>query len=232
MSDQMSPEGVVARYFDLLRGQRYDDAVALVAPVRLRRFAEHEAPRHRPAPLMTVERYLERNPDMPREVAEYYVSQSATHPQPAISDYYAGVTSEDELESLSDRELYARHIEAVDPAGHGRRQIDQLRALHPEYESQLVAIRERLSETWNMVIPGSVVIGGRALVLFEQPVSAEPDELRWEPVPHVAVLRMTADGWRLASDPSPYSGMGVLLAPIEVTNAEGEKVVLDLESPA
>lgn len=231
MANLESPESVVARYFECLRNGSYDGAASLVAPICLRRFVENEAPRYRPHPPPTVDQYLERDPDMPREVAEYRVGQAARLSRTSLSDYFAGIETEAELESLSDRELYASHIEAADPAARCRRQIDQLRSRHTEYESELLDVRNRQASTWNFVILGAVTVDDRVLVLFEHELPAPPDELRWEPKPHVAVLRETSEGWRLAGDPNPYAGMGVALAPIEVTNAEGEKVVLDVSGP-
>ena len=229
MANEDHPESIVVRYFECLREERYRDAAELVAPLCLRRFVEHEAPRHRPHVPLTVDEYLERDPDLPREVAEYRVAQAARLPPPRLSDYFAGIESAAELASLGDRELYARHIEAEDPAARCRRQIDQLRSRYPEYDSELLDIRGRQASTWQFTILGSVTVNERVFVLFEHPLPAPPEELHWEPKPHVAVLRETSEGWRLAGDPNPYAGMGVALGPIEVTNAYGEKIALDLD---
>lgn len=227
----MNPKGVVARYFELLRREAYSEAAGLLTPECLRRFREWEVPRHRPAPLSTVESHLERNPELPREVAEYWVSQQARHPQPTLSDFFAGVDSEEALDSLSDLELFARHLEATDHAARMRRRIDALRERHPEHDAELRAVRDRQMWAWSFDILGSVEVEGRAYVLFGSLPHDDPT-LRVEPVPLVAVLRMTDEGWRIAADPSPYSGMGVLMGPIEVTGRDGERTWLDPNDPA
>jgi len=223
----VSPEETVARYFECIRTEAYAEAAALLSEECIRRFREHEVPMMRPSPKPTLEGYMERNPGVPREVAEHYLAQAESHSWPTLSDYFAGVESVDELETLSDRELFARHIEASDYAARHRGVIDRLRERYPEHERKLLEVRDAQARTWSFHFFGALVEEDRAWVLFGWPDPEDRSVLRWEPTPHVAVVRREADGWRIAADPSPYTGMGIAMGPIEVEGDDGRKIRLD-----
>ena len=228
MSIPKNPHHVVARYFEHLAAEEWTEAARLLDPVFLKRFRESEAPHVRPPQPITVETYLERDPDLPREVAEYWVRQHAMHPPRRLADYFAGVESEEELDRLGDAELFARHLEAVDPAARYRRYLATLAAQFPEFEDQLNGKMAEVRATWGYEVLGSIDAGNRSLVLFEHPGMREGAVHGYEPVPHVAVVVDREYGPRIAHDPSPHTGMVVAFAPITVVDSEGESVRLTL----
>ena len=220
---------VVARYFEHLVAEEWTEAARLLDPVFLKRFRESDAPHNsRPAQPITVEAHLERYPDMPREVAEYFVRQHSMLPPRRIADYFAGIESQEELDRLGDVELFARYLEAVDPSARYRRYLASLAEEYPEFADQLKGKMEDTHRTWRYEVLGSIDAGARSLVLFEHPGMREGAVPGYEPVPHVAVVIDRGDGPRIAHDPSPHTGMVASYAPITVLDSEGETVRLEL----
>lgn len=166
---------------------------------------------------------------MPQEAAEYRVRQLSQHPAPTLADYFAGVASYDELEAMDDRELFARHLEATDPDVRYRRHIELLIGRYPEHEQKLRELLEGQHSVWRFETMACHVEDDRAYVLFQRPGAREAAVAGYEPVPHVAVLLDHADGWRIGSDPSPYSGMVMGFAPVVVEDASGKKISLTLD---
>lgn len=228
MSSHITPETVVAAYFEHIRTRAYRNAADLMVPICIRRFMEHEEPTLRPPPIERREEYVERNTHLPREVAEHFFDSARARPGPTLSDYFAGVETESELAELEDRERYARHLQATDPADRYRRYLAQVERRYPAYAEQLGELRARDSH-WSYDIIGAVTRGERACVLFESPPGDHaPEELAWEPSPSVAVLRRTGGGWGMAADPNPFKGMGLVMAPVPVTDPNGARIWLDL----
>ena len=181
-----TPEAVLAAYFAHMSAGEYDAAAALVAPICIERFAEHEAPHLRPPPRESLEEYVARNEGLPRGVSEHFHRVAQERPRSTMSDYFAGVESEEELASLGQRDLYARRLQATDPGHRYRVVLEQLADRHPEYAAQLRALGAD-HEAWAYDILGSVEVGDRAMVLFEHPLGeTSAGELRWEPTPAVA----------------------------------------------
>ena len=228
MSIPENQHGVVARYFEHLAAEEWTEAASLLHPVFLKRFRESEAPHVRPSQPITVETYLERDPELPLEVAEYWVRQHAMHPPRRLADYFAGVESEEELNRLGDVELFARHLEAVDPAARYRRYLAALAEQFPAFADQLAVMMDDVRDAWRYEVLGSISAGDRSLVLFEHPGIREGAVSGYEPVPHVAVVVDREEGPRIAHDPSPHTGMVVSFAPVTVLNSEGESVRLTL----
>ena len=228
MSIPKGPQRVVARYFEHLTAEAWDEAAHLLDPAFLTHFRQSYVPHARPAEPVSVQSYLDRDPDMPRVVAEYFVRQQAQVPIRQVADYFAGVASEEDLARLSDVELFARHLEAVDPGARYRRYLAALGRQHPEFADQLQAKMEGTHHMSRYHVLGSIVAGDRSLVLFEHPGGREGAVAGYEPVPHVAVLIDRGEGPRIAHDPSPQSGWIVSYGPISVTDSEGNTVRLEL----
>jgi hypothetical protein len=79
----------------------------------------------RETPTISVDDYLRHRPDMPREVAEYYISLAKTaDPRVRLREELPSVKSMDDLHSLSAREVYAAWLHARSPRGQLQRQVE------------------------------------------------------------------------------------------------------------
>lgn len=221
----MRPEETVDRYFECLREERYVEAAGLMSPTALQRFRKYEADHHRPSPPQSTEDYAERFPDVPAAVRDYWFEQGKRHPPATLSTYFTGIESEEELALLSDQELLARHLEATDHARGARAQIDALIERYPEHGDELRELRGRQGSSWRFRAIGSLILDDLAYVLH----GVDPADAweKYEPVPHVAVVRRFEEGWLLAADPSPFSGSLPMLGQIPVTGPDGETIMLD-----
>jgi len=220
-------QAVVRRYFDHLRDEEWDLASRLMERSYLGLFRETTIKRLAESPKepATVEAFLKRDATLPRAVAEYFVQQQARHSRRSFPDVFPGVTSWDGLADLDDYSVFARHLEATDANARHRRHLDMLAQQHPEYKEQLTSMRLHMGD-WELVSGSEVA--DRAYVLFQSPGALEGRVAGYEPVPHVVVLRRTEAGWRIAHDPSPYSGVAMHFAPVLVSDDTGRKVELAL----
>ena len=154
----MSPEEVVARYVELIRQQRYLEATALVSG----RYLEHlkeEALSFFDLEFPSMDEMIEADPELTREVAEYFAARVARLRRPAISDQYAGVETLEELSALSPREILARRLERQDPETQARQHFDRLIERHPRHADQL--LEQRDGQVWASPfhLAGSLVDG-------------------------------------------------------------------------
>ena len=199
-----------------------------MAEQELQRFRRQEARHLRPRPPATAAELMARQPDLPGEVAEYFARDSGRAPL-GWSDFFAGVESEEQLEALSDLEVYAARLAAKDHVTQIRRRLDLLITQYPKYADQLAELRDRQGDSWTFTVFGCIEAQGRAYVLFGHSLPEDASVLRSEPIPHVAVLLPSDEGWRIATDPSPYSGMLYALGPVPVRDEEGNEITLDLD---
>jgi hypothetical protein len=91
VSVRNDPQELVARYFGHLEAEQWGEAARLLDPIFLRHYRERETYRPWSFPPASMETYLAHDPDMPREVADYYVRQASRYPSPGIEDYFAGI---------------------------------------------------------------------------------------------------------------------------------------------
>ena len=116
-----APDAVVREYFDAIEKGRFLEAsrhldTGYFADSKRDMMRTYRNPRRRPA--MTVEAFMQHDPEMPRAVAEYQMKQferSALGPEFAELEYmFADVPDTTALKLLSARELAARWLEARD----------------------------------------------------------------------------------------------------------------------
>lgn len=221
-----SPEEFVASLQQYLEDGEWRAAAECLAPEVLKRFKEAAAFRYGPRPSMTVEAYLERDPDMPRSVAEYRVEQESRYPPREVGEYFAGFQAWDDIEETEDVDLYARHLEAVDLRERQIRYLRMLRKEYPEYADQLIEKEEETrEERWwvRREVLGVVARSRRAYVLIGNGASQAEDCKAEEP-PEVWVLCRTERGWRLGQALPDYQDL--FLAGIEVVDEDGDPVRL------
>lgn len=150
---------------------------------------------------------------------------SSPSPRPELDDVFARVDSEEELEALSDVELYGRYLEASDPRIKLRRHIEALQAKYPEYSSQLEARSTESGPWWDLEVLHATVVRNRGYALVGHAGSERsPDPVEWPP--HVVVLRPSGSGWRIAHDLTWHQNMA--FGPLEVTGPGGDVIRLQL----
>ena len=224
----MSPEEVVARYFELLVANRYLEAAGLVSD----RYLEH----HRKevesfGDLPTVEELMEMDPELGPEDAERLAEVRARLVRPSVAASYARVETKAELLELSDREILARRLERQDPSTQTRRHFERLIQRHPRFRAQLEEQRESHVRPVPFHIPGSVLDGRWAYVLVVREIDESSPHFI-VPDPSVVPLERHGDTWRLAVDPGDLLGFGHLTIVTTVEDDDGEWIALDPDEPA
>jgi len=128
---QSSPRDAASRFLDAWGDGRWAEAARLLDLDQFDRFRQDflSRARRRPeeGPQISVEEMRRRDPNMPREVAEYYVRQMREQEQ-RYSDptpfEFARVRSVAELRGLTTEEAAARWLESRDPAWQIRLQFE------------------------------------------------------------------------------------------------------------
>lgn len=221
-----APGDVVAAYIRRSSAEDWVGAAALFTAGFLQWFREVEAPLPPSSPSpQTVDDWIARDPEMPRAVAEYYVRRMKHHPRPELGDVFARVDSEEELEALSNVELYGRYLEASDPRLNLRRHIEALQTKYPEYASQLEGRSTESGRWWDLEVLHATIVRNRGYALVGHAGSERsPDPVEWPP--HVVVLRPSGSGWRIAHGLPWHQNMA--FGPLEVTGPEGDVIRLQL----
>jgi hypothetical protein len=119
-----SPEAVARAFFAALEGRRWREAARWLHTAALASFREHALMMARSSlqaelTMTTAEDLLRRDPDMPREAAEYEVRRMSKSMERLRADVLeeAGVGSLEELERLSREEVFTRLMAARDERG-------------------------------------------------------------------------------------------------------------------
>jgi len=120
---QSSPRDAASRFLDTWSDKRWAEAARLLDLDHFDRFRQdfigRAGRRSDNGPPMTVEEMRRRDPDMPREVAEYYIRQMREQEQRSSDPTpfeFARVRSVSELRGLTAEEAAARWLESRDPA--------------------------------------------------------------------------------------------------------------------
>lgn len=196
--DGDTPEGVVCALFGHLEAGRWEAAARLFDERMLDEW--HRAAIRRWAPwaafrIPPVEEYLESNPGMPREVAEYELERARKElDQGGAVRHWIAVESIEELRDLSPREAVARALQAHDP--HYQRDVtlsDPTRPASMKRDPPGGRIIEKRRR-----IVGTVALGDRAFVAYRVdggPWSVDPAQ----PPPVLPLVR-TPEGWRALPD--------------------------------
>lgn len=220
----MTPAETLRKILEYLEDEDWDGAIALHS----REYIEAEVSSmllsvRPPRRIPTVEGLMRSDPTMPRVVAEYEVESARRAPQPnAFFGDLFGIESEEDLEGMSPREIYARYLHGRDYRWRWRDHIAALGARHPLHREALEAQLARSPSPWRVEVIGQVVDGSRAYVLFGSPRNL--DEHAVDHPPSVAVFRLTAKGWRLSSDIVP--GHVLSFGPVRVPDGDGGWVTL------
>jgi hypothetical protein len=187
-------EAVVRTAFAEIEAMRWGAVAALVHPVALEKFRAWQVERAR-----DLERYdneVSRAPEMPPEVVAWFEAQRKKQEAyweeygPRLSHSFAGVETLEQLESLSAKELFARHLQAHDPREQALRQARLMGEELPitGLESELI-VDER-------VVVGSVVEDDsttQVIYRTRSKLDREGDEGRAA----VVTVRRAPEGWRI-----------------------------------
>lgn len=222
----MEPTAVVAELFDHLAARRWRAAASLFTAEFLEWFRSDFSGHLMPGTLQTVEDYLERDPRMPRAVAEYYVEQANRYPAPRLADVFAGIETEEDLERLDATERYARYLEARDPSTQIARHVRLLQQRHPEHADRLAKAVEQSDNWWNLEVLGAVVDDREAHVLVSRTPRSAMDPSPVAVRPAVLTLRLTDDGWRLGHQLE--LNHHIALGPIQVHGDDGDWISLSV----
>jgi hypothetical protein len=212
---QESPAQVAAAFFKAVAEERWRDAARqldLAAFERYHRSAVGVARQMRPPRPPTVEEFLQRDPDMPRAVAEYQVRKALEvrrdFGDPTFQEF-AGVTSVDSLAALPTEEAAARWLQARDFRWMARQHLRMERErgcpLPPDAEQMLPAS--------SYVIAAAAVTDSVAYVVFREaglaPRAADADEVHWQG-PDLLELRRQDGRWRIIARSDLLRGSGTV----------------------
>jgi DinB superfamily len=161
----MSPSEVVREVLGRIEARRYEEVAAFVDAEALRSMMPRQRAMVREAPRVTTEADIRRGqPDLPDEVIAYYLRQHEDIQQrhDPLKQAFAGVSSVEELDRLSDAEAFGRMLEA--------RQRDYQVRVIVEAEGDRIPseVRDVLPERVEappVRVIGEVVDGDRAYVL-------------------------------------------------------------------
>jgi hypothetical protein len=148
---QSSPRDVAARFLEAWNQRRWSEAARFLDLAEFDRFRQDFITRSRRSadegPRPTVEELLRRDPDMPREVAEYQIrmmeEQRRRYADPTPFEF-ARVPSATALRNLSSLEAAARWLESRDPQWQVRMQFEQAGCSIPNDLDQIPLPRRRL----------------------------------------------------------------------------------------
>ncbi len=200
-----APQAVARAFFDALESERWIHAARLIDPTAVQRFHRERtrALAFRLPERMTVDEIVEqmirRDPDMPREVAEYQARKTAeamAERGSFLTFEFARVQSIEEVLRLSPVELTARRLEAKDPRYRFARSRQQARARFPDrvppeaLDTNAPSVRH--------TITGSVAEGDSLAYVVYRFEQAAPRSRRLRSV-SLLPLRLTPAGWRVVS---------------------------------
>lgn len=218
--DSLAPAAVAESFFRAAAAGRWRDAarhVDLVAFDAMRRERVGAIRSALRRPPITVEQYMEADPQMPRAVAEYHVKQiheaMGRMSNPLAHDF-ADVPNVDSLATLSPLDAAARWLEAQDERYQYRMAIA---AARPGRGCEGVPVTsDTLAAPPPRPVLGAVVRDSVAYVVHGEPKrssladsSLASPEVLWEEPPAVLVLRRRRglwlvdprQGWRLLGGP-------------------------------
>jgi hypothetical protein len=213
---RLDPAAIVKAFWEAAFAMRWADAVLFLdlSELEKMRRLHLEMSRVRPGREYTVEDLMLRDPDMPREAAEYEVRRKEKirreYPERPFAIF--GVDSASQLERMLPEELAARWL-----ARH-----DVLWLLSEQSRTRQCPASPALDSltTKRRAVVYGTVMGGvdTALVLFKAhwfPIPEYPAELREYESPQIAVLLRKPTGWQIrASDDfvrGSAAGMGISL---------------------
>lgn len=202
-----SPEDAGRDFVAALEAGDWETAAAYMHPDTIARFRKEVETRvadwERTPRAMTAEDYLRREPDMPREVAEYNARKAAEwtgRQRPELPQLLAHVYVASEVPELTGLALFARYIEARDPRYQSRAAYERANRPVPGLESE--GSGARLVRT----ILGAVIEGeSTAHVVYRKEWFHGGTPAPLKPV-DVLTLERTGAGW-LARD-FDFSGNG------------------------
>jgi hypothetical protein len=219
------PAAVADSFFRATRDARWVDAARLMdldAISAMRDGTVRSARRQRPVPPMTAETFLQHDPKMPREVAEYQARQAnerSTDVDP-LANEYAGVPSVDSLARLPAVDVAARWLEARDVRWNVR---VGLRASQKRgcFSADSIDAMIRAMRPGPARIIGTVIDDSLAYVLYERDIvenvarpsteQARPRRRRARPSfvmpPLVMMLRRFGPQWRVVPSYDPGAAM-------------------------
>jgi len=203
----LDPAATVKAFWEAAFAMRWADAVLFLdlSEVEKMRQVQLEVSRVRPGREYTVEDLMRRDPDMPREAAEYEVRRREKlrrqYPERPFRSF--GVDSASQVERMLLEELAARWLARHDPLWHVSEQSRIRRCpASPVFDSLIVKRRA--------VVYGTVMgSADTAFVLFKAPwfpISEFPTELRENQRPEIAVLLNTPAGWRIRANDDLLQG--------------------------
>ena len=148
---QTSAREVAGRFLEAWNARRWTEAASLLDLDQFDRFRQDFIARSRRSasqrPTMTVEEIRRRDPDMPREVAEYQIrqmeEQQRRYADPTPFEF-ARVSSVTALRALRVEEAAARWLESRDPQWQVRMQFEQAGCPAPDDLESIPAASRRL----------------------------------------------------------------------------------------
>lgn len=211
-----TPESVMRAYFQAVAERRWRDAAQFVDTAfteQMRRHTIMSATERERA--VTVEEHMRSDPEMPREVAEYFVrraQQSMRAFGNEIAHEFALVEDTTTLRQLSAMEAAARYVHAQDP----RYMLWRSYSVAPG-----CAGRTPDDEALNEFMPqrevlASVVRGDTAWIMYRDTAGMSSQMRRG---PEIAAMRRAQGRWLVDLEHAPDRGSGALFA-IECTKSD------------
>lgn len=211
-----TPESVMRAYFQAVAERRWRDAAQFVDTAFTEQMRRHTimsaTERER---VVTVEEHMRNDPEMPREVAEYFVrraQQSMRAYGSEISYEFAMVDDTSTLKQLSPLEAAARYVQAQD----SRYLLWRSYRMTPG-----CADRTPDDEVLNEFTPrrevlASVVRGDTAWIMYRDTGGMSSEMRRG---PEIAAMRRVQGRWLVDLEHAPDRGSGALFA-IECTKSD------------
>lgn len=211
-----TPESVIRTYFRAVAEQRWRDAAQFVDTAFTERMRRHTiASAMEPERVVTVEEHMRNDPEMPREVAEYFVrraEQSMRAYGNEISYQFAMVEDTGTLQQLSPLDAAARYVQAKDfryTLWRSYRMAPGCADSTPDDE----ALHEL---TPRPEVLASVVRGDTAWIMYRDTSRMSSEVLRG---PEIAAMRRVQGRWLVDLEHAPDRGSGALFA-IECTKSD------------
>lgn len=212
-SPSLDPVATVTAFWAAAVAMRWTEAVSLLdlSPLEKSRQAQLEVARMPRGREYTAEDLMRRDPDMPREAAEYEIRRlermRQQYPERPFS-FYLGVDSAAQLERMPIDEMATRWIQGHDPLWQVLEQRRRYNCPPSSGLDSLIALRRPQ-------VYGGVTVGDTAFVIFRSgwlPAAFYTGDAGDIVLPQVAVLRKGRAGWRIRAveDLMMGSGLGLM----------------------
>ena len=208
-----------------LNDERWLDVAKLCDPTSLQEFKSSAVAQFESLPehIWTVEDFLRHSPDMPREVAEYQLTQihRQAHPDARFARDFPLLSGPDELHTLEPPQVFASWLEGRSV----KNQFDQMVREGRISSADLQAHSELMASMKHELTPIGSVPDGHDLVhvLYrwgpEVPLETLPVHRAFPMV--TSCIRQPDGGWCLIAD---YNFLSIGSMSVSVDGAEGDSV--------